>query len=210
MKYICHLVIFTAVALVVSAQTQAQVNNYFYLDWNINVPTSNTEWIGSTSTAGGKVGYRFFPFNQTERISLGVDFSWTTLYEYAPEETFYYPDGALTTDYFKYLFNNSLVLSGQYYFPLASERIFPYAGIGLGANWNRYRLYYNIYTEEETDVGFLARPEVGVLARFGSRRSLGAKVAMHFDYSTNQSENYQYSAFSALGFQVGILLMNRY
>lgn len=210
MKLMKKIAFVISIMLVSLLQAQGQVKNYFYIDWNINVPTSNTDWISETSTAGGKVGYRFLPFNNSDRISLGVDFSWTTISEYAPWQTFYSEDGAISTDYFKYVYNNSLAISGQYYFPIGSDLFFPYAGFGLGANWNRYKLFYNIYEEEETNAGFVARPEAGILARFGARRSIGARFAVHFDYSTNKSENYGYSNFSTLGFQFGILFMNRY
>lgn len=210
MKNIKRIVILLSFMSLILPHAEGQVNNYIYLDWNINVPVSNTDWISEASTAGGKVGYRFFPFNNSDRISLGVDFSWTTISEYAPWQTFYSEDGAVSTDYFKYVYNNSLAISGQYYFPVKSDLFFPYAGLGLGANWNRYKLFYNIYEEEETNAGFVARPEAGILARFGSRRSMGARLAVHLDYSTNQSENYGYSNFSTLGFQLGIFFMNRY
>lgn len=202
------IVLFVLVTL--TSQANAQLNNYFYLNWDINKPISNTDWLGSTSSAGGKIGYRFFPFENSERISLGVDYSWTTLAEYAPKETFYNSTGAITTDYFKYVYNHGVVVSGQYNFDIGSDLFFPYAGLGLGANWNKYNLFYNIYTEEEKKVGFLARPEAGMLARFGTTRSMGAMFAVHLDYSTNKSDDYGYSNFSTVGFQLGIILMNRY
>ena len=50
--------------------------------------------------------------------------------------------------------------SGQYYFPLGeAERFFPYVGLGLGANYNDYVVYYNIYSDRDKAFGFLARPK---------------------------------------------------
>jgi hypothetical protein len=68
-------------------------------------------------------------------------------------------------------------------------------------------LYYNIYTDEERKWGFLARPEAGILVKFSKRRSIGAMAAIHYDYSTNKSPMFDYSSFSAIGFQIGIMML---
>jgi hypothetical protein len=194
--------------LFVMFATQAQ-ENYFYLNWDINKPTSNTEWIGHTSSKGGKIGYRMML--KDKRFSIGADFGWTTFDQYELPETFEDSTGATHTDYFKYIYQTSLTVSGQYYFKVGEgDKIFPYAGLGLGAMRNKYRLYYNIYAEGEDSWGFLARPEAGIVVRIPGRRSLAAMAAVHYDISTNQSEMYNYKNFSALGFQVGIVIMNRY
>ena len=100
-------------------------------------------------------------------------------------------------------------MSGQYYFKQEDEdRLFPYAGLGLGASTNQYVLYYNIYQDTERSWGFLVRPEAGVIFRFTDRSSLGVMAAVHFDYSTNKSDNFAYNSFSALGFQLGLVSMS--
>lgn len=117
--------------------------------------------------------------------------------------------GAITSDYFHYIYNYSAVASGQYYFKSEEEdRFFPYAGLGLGANTNEYVLYYNIYKDTQRSWGFLARPEAGILYRFSERSSLGIMAAVHFDYSTNQSDKFNYNSFSGLGFQIGLMSMS--
>jgi Outer membrane protein beta-barrel domain len=199
------LLIIPIVLLAFSAQAQ---DNYFYFNWDINTPTSNTEWIGHTSSKGGKVGYRMVL--RDKRFSIGADFGWTTFDQYAPTETFEDSTGAISTDYFKYIYQATLTASGQYYFKVGDgDRILPYAGLGLGAMRNRYRLYYNIYVEGEDSWGFLARPEAGVVVRFPGR-SLALMAAVHYDIATNQSVNYNYKNFSAVGFQIGVAIMNRY
>jgi hypothetical protein len=181
--------------------------NYFYLNWNANIPVTNTEWIGNTSARGARVGYRMF-LGRERRLSGGVDFNWAQFDEYKPKETFENSTGAITTDYFNYVRQYGLTVSGQYYFPLGEkERIFPYVGFGVGANRNEYLVYYNIYQDDDKAWGFLARPEAGILVRIGSRRRVGVMAAVHYDYSTNKSETYNYSNFSTVGFQIGIMSM---
>ena len=193
----------------VALQAEAQ-HNYGYIVWDSNIPLSNTSWIGSTSSKGGKAGYRAF-LNNNSRISIGGDINWATYDEYAPKETFPNGNGAITTDYFKAIYSYGITVSGQYYFPIGEKELFfPYVGLGLGANYNRYMMYYNIYAPEESKGGFLARPETGILVRFGTRKSLGLMAAVHYDYSTSKSESYGYDNFTAFGFQIGAIFMNRY
>jgi hypothetical protein len=178
---------------------------YIYLNLDVNKPTSNTEWIESISAAGGKVGYRGFI---RPNFSAGLDLGWSNFDEYEPTSTKVNPTGAITTDYFHYVYSYSGVVSGQYYFKDEEEdRFFPYAGLGLGANTNEYVLYYNIYEDTERSWGFLARPEIGLLFRFTERGSLGIMAALHYDYSTNKSEKFNYNNFTGLGFQIGLMAM---
>jgi hypothetical protein len=191
------------------SQGMAQ-NNYVYINWDINKPLTNTEWVESTSTRGGKVGYRFF-FTEHRKFSLGVDYSWTSFEEYAPTQTFVNGSTAITTDYLKFVYQSALAISGQYYLNGGkSDWFFPYAGLGMGVNRNRYVMNFNVYSNEDKTFGFLARPELGLLAKFGRDRNVGVMAAMHYDYASNKSEDFDYKRFTSMGFQVGVFFMNRY
>lgn len=182
-------------------------DNYFYFNWDFNYPLTNKTWINSASTRGAKLGFRKF-VGQERKFSVGLDVNWAYYQEYKPTETFQQPGGAITTDYFNDIFQIGIAASGQYYFPVGNrEHFFPYAGIGLGASGNNYTVSYNIYSEEESSWGFLARPEAGILVRIGTRRKLGLMAAAHYDFSTSKSESYGYDNFMNAGFQLGIMLM---
>lgn len=179
---------------------------YIYLSLDVTKPLSNTSWISDLSAAGGKVGYRGFI---RPNFSAGLDIGWANYDQYEPTTTREIPNGAITTDYFHYIYSFSGAVSGQYYFKDEDEdRFFPYAGLGLGANTNEYVLYYNIYQDSERSWGFLARPEIGLLFRFTERSNIGVMAALHYDYSTNQSEKFSYNRFSAIGFQLGLMSMS--
>ncbi len=194
------LILFLCSSLITLAQ-----ENYFYFTWDVNKPMSNTEWVDNASTRGAKIGYRMF-IGRERMFSGGIDFNWGQFDEYKPTQTFENPTGAITTDYFNYVRQYGLTISGQYYFPIdEKERFFPYVGLGVGANRNEYLVYYNIYRDDDKAFGFLARPEAGILVRLGSRRKMGIMAAVHYDYSTNKSEANNYSNFSTIGFQLGIM-----
>jgi hypothetical protein len=200
-------VLLTIVCLTLSAERTLAQRSYFYFAWDVNQPLSNTSWAGETSTRGGKAGFRKF-VGDARRISVGLDVNWNYFQSYQPTETFYSNNGAVTTDYFNDIAQLAAALSAQYYFPIGDKQVFyPYVGLGLGANKITYKVSYNIYQDEETGYGFLARPEAGILVRVGERRRFGLTAAVHYDYSTNQSDNYGYNNFMTAGFQVGIVLL---
>lgn len=186
--------------LSVQALSAQDFDRYFYVTWNYNTPLSDTEWIGDPSIEGLKMGYRKLI---TDRIAAGVDFTWSVYDQYEPTTTFVSDDGAITTDYFKYIYNYGITANGQYFLPVNSMNILPFVGIGVGAVYNRYAMYYNIYTDEDTAWGFIARPEVGVLFTFSKK--VGATVAAHYDYSTAKSDYFELSNFSHYGFNVGLV-----
>jgi hypothetical protein len=179
---------------------------YIYVNLGGSKPLSNTGWIEDFSLSGGKVGYRGFI---RPNFSAGLDIGWANFDQYEPVSTKQNATGAITTDYFHYIYQYSAVASGQYYFKdEEEERLFPYAGLGLGASTNEYVLYYNIYEDTDRSWGFLARPEIGILFRFTDRSSLGVMAAIHYDYSTNKTDKFAYKNFSAVGFQVGLMSMS--
>ena len=199
---------FIFLVFLLAATSSRGQGSYFYINWDYNIPLSNTSWIEEHSGYGGKVGYRFILARRP--LSVGVDFNWTTFYQYEPTQTIQHANGALTTDYYRFLYTYGVTASAQYYFPLRDKEVlFPYAGLGLGANYNDYTLYYNIYENSEANWGLLARPEAGVLLRFGERRSFGLMAAVHYDWSSNRSDRFKYNNFSMVGFQVGLMFMGR-
>jgi hypothetical protein len=193
--------------IVMAPQILAAQNHYAYLAWDYNFPLSNKDWIKDSSPHGGMVGFR--QFIRENQLSVGVDVNWTTFDQYELPQTFDLENGAITTDYFKYIYQYGAVVSAQYYHPLGNNIVYPYYGLGIGANYNRFAVYYNIYQEQQKAWGFLVRPEAGLLIRFGEHRSLGALAAVHYDYSTVKNKDYDYSGFSSVGWKIGIVLMSR-
>jgi hypothetical protein len=201
----CRMPLLVLVVCIITTDVLAQ-ENYFYVNWDVNKPLSNTNWIENTSSRGGRAGYRVMLGEGS--FGVGLDFNWTFFDQYEPTKTIPNGNGAITTDYFRFVHQYGLTASGQYYLPVGErEIVFPYAGLGLGANYNQYILQYNIYENSEEGWGFLARPELGVLVRFGAHRSIGAMAAVHYDFSTNKSRRYNYDHFSMAGFSIGLIFM---
>jgi hypothetical protein len=94
-----YIVTLAFVLLMLTAEAQ---ENYFYINWNGNLPLSSKEYIDTFSGRGAKIGYRMF-FGRDRRFSAGVDFNWAQYDQYKPRETFVNETGAITTDYFNYI-----------------------------------------------------------------------------------------------------------
>lgn len=199
MKKIILLSIFSLTVFCATAQEQ-----YFYANFDFNTPKSNTSWLGDGTNNGLKAGYRYFI---NERFSVGGDFGYASYDQYFPKRTVVGESGAITTDYFNYITSYTMAVSGQYNFKLNSELFYPYVGLGLGASSLEYTQYYNIYTDKDQSWGFLARPEAGFLLRVFKRKSIGLMAAVHYDFATNKSEINDYSNFSNIGVQFGVMFM---
>src|SRR6185436_872720 len=58
--------ILTAMLLCMVLMAEAQ-ENYFYINWDGNIPLSSKEFIDNTSGRGAKIGYRIF-FGRNRRL----------------------------------------------------------------------------------------------------------------------------------------------
>ncbi len=177
---------------------------YYTASFDFNQPLSNTSWISNASVLGVKVGYHKL---LSEKFSLGGEVNWGTYKQYHPTETFTSSSGAVTTDYFNYVYAYGLVLSGRYLFSY-NHLVNPYVGLGMGVAYNKYTSFYNVYGDQNKVFGFLVRPEAGMLLRFSQVRSLAGLIGIHYDYSTAQDKNNGYTGFSNLGLNVGIVIVD--
>jgi len=175
----------------------------FSIGWDINKPITNTNWIDETSFLGFKAGYKGMV---TDRFAAGVDFTWSTYKHYEPWTVFYGPDGAISTDFFNYVYAYGLMASGQYFLPTGNPKLMPYVGLGAGVAYNHFVQYYNIYTDQDEGWGFAARPEVGILLPFGGK--VGLQAAVHYDYTTAGTDYFDYSGFQHYGFSIGLVIMS--
>src|SRR5688572_33314772 len=73
----------------------------FEMQWSILTPLSDQEYIGKTSTAGLRVGFTKFI---GDRFAFGIEGGYSILDDYTPRETYVYPGGAYTTDFYNYLY----------------------------------------------------------------------------------------------------------
>jgi len=191
-------------SLIIGTSAFAQVaESAFHVSWTTLVPTY-TDYVSKTSTRGFNVGFTKFI---TERFGAGLSGSYSVLDDYVPRQTYEFPGGAITTDIFNYMYYYSLTANGQYYFKTTGLFI-PYASLSAGVAFTEYTIYYNAYSDSDSKTSFTIRPELGALYRFQKYSSLGLKAAIGYDYATNKSDYFDLKNFSALNFQLGVVLFN--
>lgn len=194
---------FALLLLASTACMSQDFDRYVSVSWDFNQPLTNTNWIKEGSGLGAKIGYHKM---LNDRFAVGVDAAWAVYRHYEPTTTFINNDGAITTDYFNYIYSYSFMASGNYFLPSSSKKLMPFVGLGLGASQSKFVQYYNVYTDKDQSWGFIARPEVGLLVPFGGK--LGLQVAAHYDYTTAGSDRFNYSGFSHFGVSVGLVSMS--
>ena len=194
--------IFLLVLIIFPLHSQ-DFKKYYAVVWDVNQPLSNKDFVNNTSTRGGRFIYRESINN---RFSVGGDLGFATYHDHLPPQVYASGNGSIYAELFTYVYNYSLSISGEYYFTEAFW-LKPFAGFGIGASFNRYSSFYNVYGDTDRVWGALFRPHAGALIRFGNKSRWAARVSAHYDWATTRSENFGYKNFSNLGADVGIVFM---
>ena len=198
------IIVFFLIASSLTAKGQ-EYNTAFHIGWNTLVPFSDKDFTGSTSTAGIRVGYSKFV---GDRFGFGFEGGYSTMDDYVAPTTYEYPGGAITTDIYNYLYYFTLMANGHYYLS-QGKRFISYASLGMGVSFSEYKIFYNVYQENDQNTGFVIRPEIGTLFKVKENSGFGLKAALGFDYATNRSDYFETKNFSGLNFQLGFVLLSR-
>src|SRR5258708_11876734 len=188
-------ILFVSGFLINVCPAQHKGESQFYLNWASGIPVG-TNFLSEYSPRGFNFGYSRFI---SENTALGTDFGWNNYYEYQPRKTYQLPDGAATTDFYKYLYTVPMTLTVTQYFG-DGKMAMPYAKLGLGAQYSEQNLYYNVYETTNDNWGFVAIPEVGALIRFGKYSPWTAMVAVRYQFSTNSAPNFNITNVQTLNF----------
>jgi len=203
-KYLIALAIMAFAVSTVFAQKQStsstDINQFIGLSWEINVPAGN-DYISKTSLSGFKIEYRKF---FSEQFSAGIAVAWNTTEQYYNTKTYEKTDGssAVTTDMVRQSFNLPMMLTGHFYPKFTSHIFKPYAGIGLGAQYSTQDVFYNIYVIDNDGWGFVARPEIGTLAKLNEH--IAGIASVGYNYATNKIDALGVSNLKQIVFNVGI------
>lgn len=181
----------------VFGQSFNTASNAFLIGWDVAVPT---RYLTRPGWAGIRIDYREM---LNPKVSVGIAASWNTFNQYYPRETYQKEngEGAITSDLIKNVYSIPITLSSHYYFR-GGKKLVPYLGMNLGGMYSNQSLYINQLEVDQHNWGFVARPEIGVIAptAFG-----GLFLSAAYNYATNDafgSERLEHVAFT-LGFVFG-------
>jgi opacity protein-like surface antigen len=170
--------------------------------WDVNIPINNT-FTNKTSFDGFQVDYRKAIKHD---MSIGLELGWSGYDEYYPRKTYPIHNGAITTDFYSYLYTLPMAVTLHHYFHV-NNKIYPYAGLGLGATYAEMKLYYNTYVSSDYNWGFLVRPELGAIFKFSDNDRWGIILGARYNYSTNKNSGFNIDGLQSVGFQLGIAAM---
>lgn len=192
--------------VVVAGSLQAQFSKYYAAGFDFNMPIVNREFIDNFSQQSYKLVYREFV---NDRLTVGGELGMATYNDYIPPYVYQQDNLSIYTDIFSYVYNYTLTVSGEYFF--TTEKIaMPYAGFGIGAAYNQFTMYYNVYQQQDKRWGALIRPHAGVIVRFSKNSNWGVMTDLHLDYATTKSQDTDYNnGFANVGLQVGLVYLKR-
>ncbi|MBI1769481.1 MAG: hypothetical protein HYR67_14025 [Bacteroidetes bacterium] len=187
-------------------KTGRDFDTFYFLSWDNNTPLSNTNFVSSTSYLGTKLGFRK-RLNDVDRLWAGADFGWGVYKEYFPFNTYTFGSRSLSTDLYDYVYSYNLSASIDYFIFPMEKHVTPYGGLNIGAAYDKFAQYYNVYGGASGSWGVLIRPEIGVLIGIKENASWRIKAAFHYDYSSNSNSDFGYKNFTNIGFQIGLVKM---
>jgi hypothetical protein len=181
-------------------------SKYFAIAADFNKPIVNKEFINKISQRSIKLVYREFI---TDRFTVGGELGMATYNDYIAPYVYVNDNTSIYTDIYSYVYNYTIAISGEYFFT-TEKIVMPYAGFGLGAAYNQFTMYYNVFQQQDNRWGAMARPHAGAIIRFGKKSNWGVMTDVHLDYATTKSEDTDYdNGFANIGLQVGLVYLKR-
>jgi hypothetical protein len=196
----------TITIILLTTQLFAQFGNLLHLNsggmvniqWDISKPNSTmSDFVGNTSTTGINIDYRHCYQNN---IIIGGRLGWNHFYENRLSVIKENPDNTITLSHIKNTINAAPLLFVADYM-INSNKIIPYAGIGIGAYYISSIISQdNITTESNNSFHFGVSPEIGItipsiLSNFGFNLS----TRYNYAFGTKKESSYSWFNFS-IGF----------
>ena len=157
--------IFSLLLLLWGAASQAQKGKpALAISYNVAMP------MGSFKDNLSTTSYRGFQasilYGLSDKLSVGLGTGFQDFYQKLPRQLYKLSDGSDASAVVSYSIQTTPVLAeAKYAFsPLAVVQ--PYAALGLGANLVTYNQFLGEFGNQQSKVGFAARPEAGVYVPF--------------------------------------------
>lgn len=138
----------------------------------------------------------------TDKFSGGLNIGFQDFYQKFPRALYKMEDGSDISA----VITNSVqtipfLATGRYNFQ-PTARVQPYASAGLGGAVVINRQFVGEYPNDDTKIGFAARPGVGVYIPFRKQGEVGLNLGVNYTYIGYKQDNV--SNLSFIGFNIGI------
>jgi len=122
--------------------------------------------LGKTGDFISKYSWRGFGFEYRHlsqpQVGVGINTGWNTFYRAMPYGTYDYQTLSATGYQYRY-FNSFPILAVIDYYFKPDEPVNPYAGFGLGVQYNLADVDFGVYRFESDAWPFTLSPEVGIM-----------------------------------------------
>lgn len=188
------------VGIPTKGKAQISLDSYFNVDWQFNIPVSNSFSNGASGWGMNFEGGYYV----TQDIAVGGFISFHTNNEYFSRRTIdLSPTLAMNSDQQHQMFTLPFGALVRYRFIEADFQ--PYAALKLGACYSEFNNYYYIFLTGKDRWGFFVSPEIG-FNWYPWPNGLGLHLAIYYSFATNKCNVMSYSqdGLNNLGFRLGI------
>jgi outer membrane protein len=174
-------------------------DDQFVLNWEMAIP-SGINLLGENSYSGGRFDYKHFV--EGGKLAVGASLGWNSYNEYTAPKVYKTPDGssAVYTDMVRHIYTLPIAVNAYYFF--FKRNIKPYVGLGFGTVYSEQDSYFNIYVINESNWGFLVKPEIGLQLEINE--TFGLATYATYNYSTNNSNEFNIDQLASINIGAGL------
>ena len=174
--------------------------NQFLATWDIAFPI-NGDYLDETSFNGARIEYRRLV---NKNFAWGLSTGWNSYRQKVDQQLYEAEDGsrAVFTDMIRKINEMPIAVSG-YYFLDQTAAFRPYAGLGIGTMYSQQKAFFNVYVIEESNWGFLIRPEIGM--QFDINYNVGLHLYAAYSSATNNNDFFRIESLEHLSLGIGFV-----
>lgn len=192
MKKLYTFLLFLALPLGMMAQDLQHVT----VQYSVGFGTGSTrDYISKTSFRGISFDYKNFGYS--EKIAVGLEFSWNTFYKKADYDTYTIGETSISGTQYRYLNSFPMLVTGDYFFQNSESYVRPFAGLGVGTIYAIQTLDMGLYTYEITDWHFAMKPQAGIWVGFDDATKFSLTAEYLYGFKTQDADARQYLTINA-------------
>jgi opacity protein-like surface antigen len=176
LRIIAFLIFFLGSTVWVKAQHRVMMS----VNYSVNVPIGSfNDYISNTSFRGwnASITYRL-----TEKISIGGTTGFQDFYQKNERALYKDAEGSDISAVVTNSIQTIPLLATVKYTLSTNQRIQPYVGVGVGANFIMHSQYLGQFANDYNKLGFAARPEAGLFIPLRKDGESGFNIAGAFNF----------------------------
>lgn len=171
----------------------AQDIQHVTVQYSMGYGVGNThDFISRMSFRGVSIDYK--NFGVSDKVALGFDLGWNTLYMDRDYASYTSTDGSTTVSGKQYRYLNSfpILLTADYFFQNSDSYVRPFAGLGVGTIHSIKTVDMGLYSFESKDWHFGIKPQAGVWVGFDDATQFTLSAEYLYGFKTKDVDALQY------------------